>query len=108
MRKSVKKEKELDRSYDYADAYGFANAAANIGFVKRRARRKLRHDEKKQLLKEEVLQMKFKVIDTRNGKDITKDYFWVITSDGRLGYIDYGDFIGLTYAKAVIIGGTNE
>lgn len=52
--------------------------------------------------------MKFKVIDTRNGKDITKDYFWVITSDGRLGYINYGDFIGLTYAKAVIIGGTNE
>lgn len=29
--------------------------------------------------------MKFKVIDTRNGKDITKDYFWVITFDGRLG-----------------------
>jgi hypothetical protein len=54
MRKSVKKEKELDRSYDYADAYGFSNAAANVGFVKRRARRKLRHDEKKQLLKEEV------------------------------------------------------
>jgi hypothetical protein len=48
--------------------------------------------------------MKFKVIDTRNGKDITKDYFWVITSDGRLGYIDYGDFIGLTYAKAVMEG----
>lgn len=52
--------------------------------------------------------MKFKVINTRNGKDITKDYFWVITSNGRLGYIDYGDFIGLSYAKAVIIGGTNE
>ena len=47
--KSVKKQKELDRSYDYADAYGFANAAANVGFVKRRARRKLRHDENKQL-----------------------------------------------------------
>ena len=49
MRKSVKREKELDRTYDYADAYGFANAAANVGFVKRRARRRLRHDEKKQL-----------------------------------------------------------
>lgn len=46
MRKSVKREKELDRTYDYAEAYGFANAAANVGFVKRRARRKLRHDEK--------------------------------------------------------------
>lgn len=54
MKKSVKKGKELDRSYDYADAYGFANAAVNVGFVKRRARRKFRHDEKKQLLKEEV------------------------------------------------------
>lgn len=50
MKKSTKKEKELDRSYDYADAYGFANAAANVGFVKRRARRKLRHDEKRELL----------------------------------------------------------
>lgn len=47
--------------------------------------------------------MKFIVIDKRNGKDITKDYFWVITSDGRLGYIDYGDFIGLTYAEAHFI-----
>lgn len=54
MRKSVKREKELDRQYDYADAWGFANAAANVGFVKRRARRKLRHDEKKHLLKGRV------------------------------------------------------
>lgn len=46
--------------------------------------------------------MKFRVIDRRNGNDITDDYFWVITSDGRLGYIDYGDFIGLTYAQAII------
>ena len=50
MKKSTKKEKELDRSYDYADAYGFSNAAANVGFVKRRARRRLRHDEKSELL----------------------------------------------------------
>lgn len=53
MRKSVKREKELDRTYDYAEAYGFANAAANVGFVKRRARRKLRHDEKKELKTQE-------------------------------------------------------
>lgn len=46
--------------------------------------------------------MKFHVIDVRNGNNITNDYFWVITSDGRLGYIDYGDFIGLTYAQAII------
>ena len=49
MRKSVKREKELDRTYDYGEACGYANAAANVGFVKRRARRRLRHDEKKQL-----------------------------------------------------------
>ena len=50
MKKSTKKEKELDRAYDYADAYGFSNAAANVRFVKRRARRRLRHDEKRELL----------------------------------------------------------
>lgn len=50
MKKSTKKEKELDRAYDYADAYGFSNAAANVSFVKRRARRRLRHDEKRELL----------------------------------------------------------
>lgn len=47
--------------------------------------------------------MKFRVIDKRTGDDITKDYFWVITADGRLGYIDYGDFIGLAYAEAIMI-----
>ena len=51
MNKSVKKQKELDRTYDYADARGFSNAAANVGFVKRRARRRLRHDEKAELNK---------------------------------------------------------
>lgn len=52
MQKSVKKQKELDRSYDYADSYGFSNAKANVGFVKRRARRKLRHDEKSMIRKD--------------------------------------------------------
>ena len=47
MRKSVKREKELDRVYDYADACGFSNAAANVGFVKRRANRRLRHELKR-------------------------------------------------------------
>lgn len=54
MRKSVKREKELDRTYDYAEAYGFKNAAANVGFVKRRANRKLRHDEKRKIIKMEA------------------------------------------------------
>ena len=48
MRKSQKRDYELDRTYDYADAYGFANAAANIGFVKKRARRRFRHQKKKE------------------------------------------------------------
>jgi hypothetical protein len=48
MRKSVKREKELDRSYDYSEAFGFANAAANVGFVKRRARRRLRQMQKRE------------------------------------------------------------
>ena len=62
MRKSVKKEKELDRSYDYADAYGFANAAANVGFVKKRARRKLRHDEKASTDKEKKANEQLEII----------------------------------------------
>ena len=46
MRKSVRREKELDRSYDYADSYGFSNTKRNVGLVKRRANRKIRHDLK--------------------------------------------------------------
>ena len=53
MRKSVKREKELDRTYDYADFCGYSNAASNVGFVKRRARRRLRHDEKAEVKREE-------------------------------------------------------
>lgn len=48
MRKSQKRDYELDRTYDYDDAYGFANAAANVGFVKKRARRRFRHQKKKE------------------------------------------------------------
>lgn len=34
MRKSVKREYELDRSYDYSESYGFKNTKQNVGFVK--------------------------------------------------------------------------
>ena len=54
MKKSLKKEKELDRAYDYADAYGFNNAAANVGFVKRRANRRIRHTAKQELIRASV------------------------------------------------------
>lgn len=49
MRKSSKREYELDRSYDYADSYGFHNAKANVGFVKLRARRRLRRQNKSEI-----------------------------------------------------------
>lgn len=52
MRKSVKREKELDRTYDYADSVGYHDAAKNVGFVKRRANRKIRHDYKRDTKKE--------------------------------------------------------
>jgi hypothetical protein len=46
MRKSVKREYELDRSYDYAEAYGFKNTARNVGLVKKRAHKRLRQQLK--------------------------------------------------------------
>lgn len=42
MRKSVKREYELDRSYDYSEAYGFKNTKQNVGFVKKRSHKRLR------------------------------------------------------------------
>lgn len=46
MRKSVKRECELDRSYDYSEAYGFKNTKRNVGLVKRRAHKRLRQQLK--------------------------------------------------------------
>lgn len=46
MRKSVKREYELDRVYDYADSVGFHNTKRNVGFVKRRSHRRLRRQMK--------------------------------------------------------------
>ena len=46
MRKSIKREYELDRSYDYAEAYGFKNTQRNVGLVKRRAHRRFRQQTK--------------------------------------------------------------
>lgn len=42
MRKSVKREYELDRSYDYSESYGFRNTKQNVGFVKKRSHKRLR------------------------------------------------------------------
>lgn len=46
MRKSVKREYELDRSYDYSESYGFKSTKQNVGFVKKRAHRRLRQQLK--------------------------------------------------------------
>lgn len=49
MRKSVKREYELDRSFDYAEAYGFKNTKQNVGFVKKRSHRRLRRQLKNEV-----------------------------------------------------------
>lgn len=54
MRKSLKREKELDRSFDFAEAAGFRRASDNVGFVKRRANRRVRHNAKRELKKLEI------------------------------------------------------
>ena len=44
------------------------------------------------------MKISFKVKDTRNGKDITKERFWVIGCDGKLYYDNYD----LTQAESFI------
>jgi hypothetical protein len=47
------------------------------------------------------INMKYKVINTITGEDITSKRFWVLRPDGTLGYMEYGDFIGCDCAKAI-------
>ena len=37
--------------------------------------------------------MCYRVFDNKTSKDITDEFQWVITPDGGLRYIDYGDVI---------------
>ena len=53
MRKSVKREYELDRAYDFADFKGTRHSSERVGIVKRRARRRLRQQLKPSLNKEQ-------------------------------------------------------
>ena len=46
MRKSVKREYELDRSYDYSESCGFKDTKQNVGFVKKRSHKRLRRQMK--------------------------------------------------------------
>lgn len=48
--------------------------------------------------------MKYKVIDSYTGEDITDKYDWVITPNGELKYNDYGDLIGYIGADYIIEG----
>lgn len=47
------------------------------------------------------MKVTYKVFDTRTNKDITNKYCWVLLPDGTLKYDDYGDLIGLDYAKVI-------
>ena len=47
------------------------------------------------------MKVTFKVIDTRTGKDITNSEMWCLRPDGSLQFNDYGDLVGLTYARPV-------
>lgn len=48
------------------------------------------------------MKISFKVIDTRNGKDITKERFWVISSDGKLYGVSYYDSYDIIQAESFI------
>ena len=45
--------------------------------------------------------LEYKVINAKTGEDITADYDWVISPNGELNYLYYGDLIGCPSAKAV-------
>lgn len=54
MRKSVKREYELDRSYDYVESLNYGKRAKTTGQVKKRAHKRLR----KQILYKELMDSK--------------------------------------------------
>jgi hypothetical protein len=47
--------------------------------------------------------LKYRVINSKTGEDITEDYDWVVSPNGDLNYLDYGDLVGIAEAKLVII-----
>ena len=46
---------------------------------------------------------KYRVINSVTNEDITDDYDWVVSPNGELNYLDYGDLIGYPNAKLVVI-----
>jgi len=47
------------------------------------------------------MRITYRVVDTRNNKDITEEYDWVLQPNGRLAYNLYGNIIVPMYAKAI-------
>ena len=52
--------------------------------------------------------MKYKVFDKTTKKDITDQYSWVITPNGELNYLVYGDLIGHPNAMYITAEGIDE
>ena len=52
--------------------------------------------------------MKYRVFDKTTKKDITDQYDWVITPDGELNYLVYGDLIGNPNAMYITAEGIDE
>lgn len=46
---------------------------------------------------------KYRVINSVTNEDITDDYDWVVSPNGELNYLYYGDLIGYPNAKLVVI-----
>lgn len=47
--------------------------------------------------------LKYRVINSKTGVDITDDFDWVVSPNGSLSYLEYSDLIGHPDAKLVLI-----
>lgn len=47
--------------------------------------------------------LKYRVINSKTGEDMTVDFDWVLLPNGELNYMEYSDFIEHPDAKLVII-----
>jgi hypothetical protein len=47
--------------------------------------------------------LKYRVLNTKTGEDITDDFDWVVSPNGDLSYLEYCDLIGMPDAKMIIL-----
>lgn len=47
--------------------------------------------------------LKYRVINSKTGEDITDDFDWVLSPNGDLNYLEYSDLIGHQDAVLVIV-----